>query len=158
MITKQQAAVEAMKFLKSHTVGTLATSTIGGQPSVSPIYYGIYDDFSIYFVTSKNTQKYKNIISNGRVAFSVGAGPRYRVVSIHGTAHLVGHEHRDEAIRYIEANVGTPIAEWPISTIKSFGDGELQLLKISPTHVSYLDLSSQDQQEAVAKFVYEILP
>jgi len=158
MITKQQAAIEAIDFLKKNTVGILATCTPEGVPFASPVYYGVYDDFTIYFITSSQTQKYKNISANNRVSFCVGTGPLYEVVNIHGTAQLVDDEHREESIQFIRKHVTSPMATWPIVKINALKSGALELYKISPTHVSYFNLESDDQLESMINFIYEIVP
>jgi general stress protein 26 len=158
MLTKGEATKEAMEFLKRHTVGVLATATLDGQPFASPVYYAVQPDFSIYFLTSHHTQKFKNLVLNPRVAFCFGTGPEYTVVNIHGAARVTNAQEREEGMKYINELVNAPMTTWPIVAIHALETGGIALYKITPERISYLNLTSKDNFESMANYVYEIFP
>lgn len=58
-------------FLRTHPMGVLSTVSEDGRPWGAAVYYVPDEDFNFYFVTRKNTHKYKNIEDNPFVAFTV---------------------------------------------------------------------------------------
>jgi nitroimidazol reductase NimA-like FMN-containing flavoprotein (pyridoxamine 5'-phosphate oxidase superfamily) len=159
MITKEQAGVAAMEFLKSHVVGVLATTDIENQPFASPVYYAVQQDFSIYFATSHHTQKFKNLVLNKKVAFCVGTGPEYTVVNVHGTATMTDAKEREAGMKVIGNLVGKPMSSWPIKTVKLLETGGLALFKITPVQVSFLDLPKEGEvKEEDVEYLYEVFP
>ena len=160
MILKEEVSKKAMEFLKAHTVGALATASLDGQPFVSPVYYSVQPDFSIYFSTSHHTQKFKNMVLNKHVAFCVGMGPEHIVVNIHGSVETMEEKDREKELGVINQRVEIPMEKWPIKKVKSLEQGGLALFKIIPTHVSYLDLTLTDELggDVDADYLYEVFP
>lgn len=58
-----------LSFLKDQKLIVVATQ--GDQPWVANIFYGIDDDFKIYFISSKETVHSEHILKNNNIAFSV---------------------------------------------------------------------------------------
>lgn len=61
---------QIIHYLTKRKFLTLATSSHDGEPLTHPIAYVNIDDI-IYFSTGKQTRKYKNILKNPNVAYSV---------------------------------------------------------------------------------------
>ena len=160
MITKEAAKEKALAFLQAHTIGALATVSGDEQPFVSPVYYVVQPDFTIHFSTSHHTQKFKNLILNKRAAFCVGMGPEYIVVNIHGMVEMADQKEREEGVARIHKAVGIPMEQWPISKVKSLETGGLAFFKLTPTRISYLDLTLKDELggDEDADYLYEIYP
>ncbi len=59
-LTKERG--EVMDFLREYPLGALATVGSMGVPEVTTIYFHAQKDFSIYFVTKKETRKVKNVL------------------------------------------------------------------------------------------------
>ena len=61
---------ELLKFLKSQKLIIIASqgdTDIG----ISNIYYGIDEDFKIYFISPKDTEHSKHILKNSKITFSI---------------------------------------------------------------------------------------
>lgn len=58
-------------FLAEHYTGILATSDTASNPHGAVIYYLPDSDFTLYFATKEETQKFKNMEENPQVAFVV---------------------------------------------------------------------------------------
>jgi nitroimidazol reductase NimA-like FMN-containing flavoprotein (pyridoxamine 5'-phosphate oxidase superfamily) len=58
-------------FLSKHGVGVLATSTKEGKPYAATVYLTYDQQFNIYFVTKKDTQKSRNLQTNNQAAIAV---------------------------------------------------------------------------------------
>lgn len=158
MLDKTQATEQALAFLKKHQVGTVATAGADGKPHASPVYYIAEEDFSIYFPTSHNTEKFKSLVLNPHIAFSVGTGPEYTVVSIEGRAQAVGEDEREEVLAKLQKLVDAPMATWPIKAIPALEKSGIAVFKIKPDNVSFLDLTSEDQLDSLANYYYTIVP
>ena len=63
---------EALDFLKSHKTAVIATVSSGGEPRAATVYYTVDDDFCLYFMTGRETRKFKNLQQTGRISFVVG--------------------------------------------------------------------------------------
>ena len=58
-----------LKFLKSQKLLVLASSS--QTPWISNLFYGVDENFKIYFVSNEETKHSKQILENSRVAFSI---------------------------------------------------------------------------------------
>jgi len=159
MLNKDEAIAHAQAFLTTQQAGSLATASLDNQPYSSTVYFAFLPDFSIFFTTSHSTKKFENITVNPKVSFSVGVGPEYKELVIHGTARMVLDAHeRDQGIAAIESRVTSPTDEWPVHAIKRIADGGSALFRITPEEISYLDLTGKDQQDSASKYFYRLYP
>lgn len=58
-----------LTFLQSQRLMTLATCS--DKPHTSSVYYGISDNFMLYFISEKTTQHCRDIVSNPHVAVAI---------------------------------------------------------------------------------------
>lgn len=58
-------------FLSKHGVGVLATSTKEGKPYAATVYLTYDQQFNLYFVTKKDTQKSRNLQTNNQAAIAI---------------------------------------------------------------------------------------
>ena len=142
MKDKETLRKEALIFAKEHHTGVLASSNLAGEVFASVIYFGIKDDFTVYFATSHSTNKFKNIVLNKKVAFCIGTGPEYKSIQIRGNAEMVFEDKQQEGIDLLESLYKDhPKEEWPINLVSKLKEGGFVLVKITPTNVSYLDIN-----------------
>ena len=159
MITKEQAALRALAFLSEHQAGTIATAALDGTPFSSTVYFGYLPDFTIFFTTSHHTAKFRNLAVNPKASFSVGTGPEFRELIIHGTVRRIeGTNEQDQALASIKSRVTSPLDTWPIHAIKKLEEGGTALFRVTPTEVLYLDLEGKDQKESASKYFYQLFP
>jgi general stress protein 26 len=64
---------EEERFLEENELGRLATICPDGMPHVVPVCY-VYRSGSLWVATDYDTRKYRNIMSNAKVAFLVDVG------------------------------------------------------------------------------------
>lgn len=159
MITKDEAKEKCLAFLKEQNEGVLATATTSGKPFASCIYYAVDDEFNIYFLTSRATNKFKNILLNKEVAFVVGTGPEYLTVQVQGMCDIVPDEEFEKATSLLlEVESRHPMMHWPIHAIKSLDEKGLVLLKVNPSFVAFLTINSKAYPESNANYFYQIIP
>jgi nitroimidazol reductase NimA-like FMN-containing flavoprotein (pyridoxamine 5'-phosphate oxidase superfamily) len=87
---------EEERFLRDNEIGRLATITKDGLPHVVPVCY-IYRSRCLWVATDYETGKYRNLLSNNKVALVVDAGyDSNRGILIQGRAKIYerGHEFR----------------------------------------------------------------
>lgn len=159
MTTLKEATREALEFLRSHiNVGTLATIDLEGQPHASPVYFVMGSEFEIFFITTKNSHKAKNISQNDRVAFSVGTGPDYIAVMIRGRAILANTAEQNQILpvilEHIEKNKGF---NWPVRKLEELRDQNLVLYKINPEKVTFLNINSTQEPKSNADHLYHLM-
>lgn len=159
MTTFKEAQREALEFLRNHSnVGMLATVDAEGQPYVSPVYFVLGTDFEVFFLTTQNTNKAKNIASNGKVAFSVGEGPEYIAVMIRGKAVLTDSAEQNQILptisEHMEKNKGF---SWPVRTLEELKDQNLALYKIVPEKVTFLNINSSQEPKSATDHLYHLM-
>lgn len=159
MISKEELRKEALGFLKKNITGVITTVDMTGQPFISTVYYAVVPDFTIYFLTSRSTNKFKNITGNSKIAFLVGTGPEYVTLDIRGRAEMV--EERDQAPGLellLEVQKEYPLLEWPLRAVPQLKEGGLVMMKISPESARFLNLNSSDATGSIADYFYQIIP
>jgi nitroimidazol reductase NimA-like FMN-containing flavoprotein (pyridoxamine 5'-phosphate oxidase superfamily) len=68
--------IEEERLLKDNEVGRLATISEDGLPHVVPVCY-IYRSGGLWIATDYETGKYRNLLSNNKVALVVGCRIRF---------------------------------------------------------------------------------
>ena len=75
---------EALTFLKSNSLASLATVSANGQPRVRLIYYACDDSFTMYFLSLANTRKVADIHANPKAAVVVAGEDKQHTLQIEG--------------------------------------------------------------------------
>lgn len=132
---------DALEFLKSHHVMTLATVSEDGTPHATALLYVIDDDFSMYFVSHAESHKVKNVMQNNLVSLAVWEHKKMSV-QVNGEARLMEDQKTiDEVLtRIAEAGAGEEDHFYP--PIFKIRGQEYSLFKIHPMRVRCLDLRS----------------
>jgi hypothetical protein len=63
---------ELLAYLRSQRLGMLGTVAPSGDPQGALIGYAVTPDLELLFDTLRTTRKYRNMIANPRVSFTVG--------------------------------------------------------------------------------------
>lgn len=94
---------------------------------------------------------------NPKVAFSVGVGPEYKTFQMRGDAKVLYEKDQEEGMALLaEIQKTHPLEEWPIKAISKLKEGGSTLVQITPTSISYLDLTvSRAIDESP---MYQLLP
>lgn len=133
---------KAYKFLLSHELGVISTVSDEGELSSAVIYYFSDDDFNIYFVTKSNTQKYRNIAANGKIALTIYDEPKRFTLQARGTASEVKEQDTQSRIMNHLAKVrGDSEHAWfpPVALLEG---GDYALLKVHLDHIQIADYAN----------------
>lgn len=158
MITKEEAVKEALAYMENEETGVLATVSPSGQPFASTVYYAFKEDFSVYFIVSHNSAKYKNLMATPLAALTVGAGPAYREVNLRGSVEFINDpKQREFILAAISDRVASHMVEWPVFNVQTLRSGGTALCKLTPEAVTYLDLETKNEGD-FTKHIYQLFP
>lgn len=158
MSSHQIAEREALEFFRRENVGVLATVDSNNTPFASPVYYFPGEEFSFYFMTTKETHKSKNITSNPNAAFSVGVGPEYLSLSLRGTISSTNTEEQNRILPVIgEKLEKLNGAGWPVRRLDDLKGEKLVVYKFTPQKVTFLNMNSKDEPQSNADHLYHLL-
>lgn len=134
-------AKEAIReWIADHWLMNIATTEADGSPNISGAVYES-DDFTIFFVTRKTSNKYKNIQREPRVAVSIWEPVEnmrmLKVVEIIGKAEVVEGPERDVRSRAFD---GYPFPE------------DHAVIRIEPLVAQWTDRSHQPNYSRVVDF------
>lgn len=132
---------EALRFLKSHQAGVLATVAADGQPHASAVYYTCDDDFNIYFLTQSSSRKAQAIAANPRVAFTVGTQDVPQTVQIEGVAEEIQYEpeKNDKMAKLAEVLMGASTYFAPVTKLDP---ASIIIVWIQPKWVRWADYAT----------------
>lgn len=132
---------EALAFFEQHKLAVLSTVSAQGQPDGAAIYYTVKDDRDVYFLTHKESSKFKNIEANAAASLTVFNEDTQQTIQAQGkiTEIGIGQEH-DEALRML-AQLENEESVWkpPVSKIQS---GEITLCRFTISRMRYSDFRS----------------
>ncbi len=145
MKTKLEIKQKAMHFLKNNNVMALATTGEDGKPQVAVVYYALDHEFNFYISTRKKTRKFRNILKNPSVSFSVGLGPK--IITIQGGGEVEWSE--DKANRFVwnfidNFDIPRISIPWPLHMLPH---KDAAVIKIKPTWMTFLDLENETLAE-----------
>ncbi|HEX6496505.1 MAG TPA: pyridoxamine 5'-phosphate oxidase family protein [Acidobacteriaceae bacterium] len=63
---------ELLAYMRSQRLGVLGTLAPAGEPQAALVGYAVTPDLALLFDTLRTTRKYRNIMANPRVSFTVG--------------------------------------------------------------------------------------
>lgn len=134
----------ALTFLreKDRITAVIATATSAGDPHAATIYYFVEDDFSFYFLTAANTEKYNNLLENPKASIAIGFGPSYVTIQGHGTATLLAKASDEEnhAIALLKTRLFEVGDTWPVFQLDAFDTEAIAVFKFIPDSLFLLNL------------------
>jgi nitroimidazol reductase NimA-like FMN-containing flavoprotein (pyridoxamine 5'-phosphate oxidase superfamily) len=125
------------EFLRHHPLGALATVSADGRPWSSPIYFVVDDNLHFYFVTRRETLKYKNLKQNQSAALSITDQDMQITVQVLGK---ISEVPPSEAIHIVLDKLERvrPAGDYnwapPIMKVHK---GDYNVLKLIPTTLQY---------------------
>ena len=134
---------EVTKLLTEPRMAHLATSSAGGRPRVSPIWFA-FDGGCFYFTTRLVRIKGRHISNNPYVALSVATDERpYRAVCAFGKVVLVDKD-RDKWLERISTRYGEREGrEWLKDVVKQEGR---VVFKLQPDRIISWDYGRDDAE------------
>lgn len=149
--------VKVHEFLKHHPMGVLSTVSAEGEPWGSAIYYVADDDFTFYFVTRANTQKYQNIADKPLVALTIADEADQTTVQMQGTISKVSSDDIiDIAFNKLGKIKPGKDPDWmpPIYKVHA---GDYMVLQIRPVKLHYADYK-QASSDVAKNYIEQIIP
>jgi general stress protein 26 len=147
-MTDPQKRTDALAFLKSQRVGTLATLSPEGNPRARLVHFVCDDSFAIYFLTLANTRKVEDISHRAQAAFVVSTEEKPQTMQIEGTIQDVSDaEVSDETVHGIlERLQSTATYRAPLTR---FDASAMRLYKLVPTWMRWGDFTVGEGSDEV---------
>jgi uncharacterized pyridoxamine 5'-phosphate oxidase family protein len=136
-----------LDFLKHPDNLTAVIATcVDGQPHAATVYYAIKDDFTVYFLTAADTQKYQNLLTNQHAAMVVGFGPSHITLQGSGNTTLLekGSDEELFAISFIKSRLAKTNTTWPIFQLSAADDDPITVFKIDLTELYLLNVEQDN--------------
>ena len=138
------AAEQALQYLESHHVVTLATFD-GGMPWAAAVFY-VNDGYDLFFLSSPATRHCVNLANNPQVSATIQEDydhwPKIKGVQLEGVAHeIFGFDETAARKLYGEKYplVGK-LAQAPAFIVKALA--KVRWYKIHPTRLYFIDNSA----------------
>jgi len=119
-------------FLQRQHSGVLATSDSAANPHAATVYFSFEEDYSLLFATKTETQKYKNIMENDRVAFVCYDEKSQTTVQITGRAEKVETPDKRQAALNAMYRFSETISKTELPPIEKLYAGDYVVLQIVP--------------------------
>jgi general stress protein 26 len=144
---------EALDFLKKHIFAVVASITGDNMPNAATVLYHIDDDMNLFFMTRKETRKFENLMTNGRVAAVVGLGDGPGTVQMEGVARLVekGEDGLDAFFEHIERNA--KLKELYYGPFLLLPGIDLVVFRVQLSWMRYLHVNTDTQTEEYYRIV-----
>lgn len=119
-------------FLAEHYSGIVATADSQAIPHAAVVYYLPEPDFSLFFATKEETQKYKNIEENKQIAFVIYDEKSQTTLQITGHVVIVEDgERRRETLRNM-TNTSLALSETLLPPAYKLTAGDYKVLQLIP--------------------------
>lgn len=99
MDNKAKLKNNAIEFLHSKKLAVVSTLTEDNEPQGATVFYVVDDNLDFYFVTRKQTRKFKNIQNNPKVGIVVGAELAPATIQIQGKAELLENSEVEKVVK-----------------------------------------------------------
>jgi len=143
-MNKKDTVFEILQSL-TNTLGVISTVNASGGPEAASVYYLCDDKGTIFFITRKNSRKYKNIEHNPKVAFVITNEHPSKTIQYEGIASEVSDT--EETIEFFNALITKATGSDPMPPVIQMEGGEMAFMKITPTWIRYGDFQLMKQGE-----------
>ncbi len=133
-------------FLHTCHSGVLATADSTGKPHAATVYFSLQDDFSLTFITKTQTQKYKNIQANNRVAFVCYDEKAQTTVQITGHTDPVTDPDEQQTAFSATFNLSASISQREYPPIEKLYAGDYTVLRIVPELIKMAVFARPDSE------------
>ncbi|HTM68270.1 MAG TPA: pyridoxamine 5'-phosphate oxidase family protein [Candidatus Binatia bacterium] len=79
----------ALGFLRQNTMAAVSTASKDGKPELAFVYFIVDDVFTFFFITRRDSVKFRNIAENPLLAVSVANEDEVRTVQMYGAVEEV---------------------------------------------------------------------
>ena len=139
----------AQDFLSSQTVAVLSTATKAGQPWGAAIYYATNETLHFFFMTHKESKKYRDLKENPIAAITVSSNEEQTTVQAAGEVIELEatSEESSEAFRMLAAIRPPGELSWKPPVSKLDG-GEIVVFKLIPSTLQFSQFGTKHQSQA----------
>lgn len=126
--------LEALELMGSR-LGVVSTVGEDGSPESAVVYFYSDKELNIYFMTQTDNRKYKDIMRNPNVAFTVFSEEPPRTLQIKGRAEpIADQKEREECLNHLKSLATKVNPLPPISQIKELHNkSDVAVVKITPS-------------------------
>lgn len=151
---KEELQKHALTFLRQHITAVLATSSPSGEPQSAVLYYDVDDNFNFYFISSKESQKVKNLMANKRASVVVGFGKSVSTIQGAGDAEIIEDVDFNLFAQIIERIQLYEADQLPLSQVNKTG---FVTIKVKPQWLTWLNLDKETYPETFSKDFQQLL-
>lgn len=134
------------KFLAENSSGVLATADSVANPHAAVVYYVLEDDFGLLFGTKVETQKYKNIKENDRVAFLVFDEKTQTTLQVFGSVEVVEEEEKQKLARKNMIRSSEDISQTELAPAEKLFAGDFVVLRLLPQTIKMAVYARPDSE------------
>jgi general stress protein 26 len=138
---KEELKKQVLTFLQNKFLAVLATVDSVHLPHAATIYYVIDDDFTIYFITKNDTEKYEHLLHNPHVALVVGTENIPRTAQIEGVAEVVHDLQMVPNLLERLSRVSNK-GQYPPPAFGS-PSGSMSIFKVTVSKIKWLDMTGE---------------
>lgn len=139
MSKKRVSKTNVRDFLKSQFVMSIATFS-DAKPQSSIVLYAIDYDFTMYFVTHRDSHKARALLKNNNISLSIWEHKQMLVQADGKVTELVDQKNISKVMDKIAVQASKDGSFWP--PVLRFGDKEYIVFKITLQWMRALDLSN----------------
>lgn len=141
-------------YIKNNPLCVMSTVTPENKPNAATMYIVSDDNLNVYFMTKRETQKYKNIINNPGVAFTSHNEAGLSTLQIIGDAYPIDPNIDDNKLIYhLFEGVRDKIANYALP-ISKLGAGDYEIFKVNADHALLTEYKQEDVTEGVSRIEY----
>lgn len=129
---KEAKKNKILGFIRKQRIAVISTVSPEGSPQGAVIEFGETDELEIIFSTFDRSRKYKNIVNNPRVAFTIGWDEGVTVQYEGTCSELVDDELEQGKANYFTKNPNAQ--KW--ENVEG-----MRFFKVTPTWIRYSDLN-----------------
>lgn len=139
---KLKGPAKARQIIKDNTYCVIASSSKDGKPWISPVFYGYDNNYSIYWISDKNSRHSKLIRTNPQVAIVIfnSQAPEGKGDAVYFEATVEEINDKKEAEKaYKIRDKRTKVKEFKVKKVEEVtGKGQWRVYKAVPYSISKL--------------------
>lgn len=153
MSDKAKLKRQALEFLKNKEIAVISTLSENNEPTTATILFSVDDDFNFYFITRRQTRKFKNLQKNKGVAIVVGTELEPGTIQMQGEAQLLEGNETEKFFGEMSKNKKDLLNLYsgPFLSISGI---DFAIFKVKINWMRYLRLDLEEMKEEY----YQIIP
>ncbi|MDP3956371.1 MAG: pyridoxamine 5'-phosphate oxidase family protein [bacterium] len=156
MKTKQTLREKAIEFLKKQQTAVISTVTASSEPQSAAITFIVDNEFNLYFVTRKNSRKFKNIMHDSRVSVVVGFDPEnLSTLQMQGRAEILTANHLTIAATLMKKAIEHKHNWWPLLKITGL---DFVIVKVKINWARWLNFDIAFSPEGYKEDFHQVIP